>query len=216
MKQSFDSYLNSCYSQKGEGHTHTRIGDNALSIKGGSYTIPNLNEFYSKYVKHVFQDAKFEFLTEKQHIEKGPILVDFDFRYETTIERKQHSDTHINDMVDLYFQEIKEILNIPANTTIPVFIFEKENVNMLDKITKDGVHMIIGIHMDRTLQIILRNRISTKLKDIWSDLPLQNSWDEVLDEGITKGTTNWQLYGSRKPGNECYLLKYHYLSLIHI
>ena len=210
MKQSFDSYLNSCYSQKGEGHTHTRIGDNALSIKGGSYTIPNLNEFYSKYVKHVFQDAKFEFLTEKQHIEKGPILVDFDFRYETTIERKQHSDTHINDMVDLYFQEIKEILNIPANTTIPVFIFEKENVNMLDKITKDGVHMIIGINMDRTLQIILRNRISTKLKDIWSDLPLQNSWDEVLDEGITKGTTNWQLYGSRKPGNECYLLKYHY------
>ena len=210
MKQSFDSYLKSCYSQKGEGHTHTRIGDNALSIKGGSYTIPNLNEFYSKYVKHVFQDAKFEFLTEKQHIEKGPILVDFDFRYETTIERKQHSDTHINDMVDLYFQEIKEILNIPANTTIPVFIFEKENVNMLDKITKDGVHMIIGINMDRTLQIILRNRISTKLKDIWSDLPLQNSWDEVLDEGITKGTTNWQLYGSRKPGNECYLLKYHY------
>ena len=210
MKQSFDSYLNSCYSQKGEGHTHTRIGDNALSIKGGSYTIPNLNEFYSKYVKHVFQDAKFEFLTEKQHIEKGPILVDFDFRYETSIERKQHSDTHINDMVDLYFQEIKEILNIPANTTIPVFIFEKENVNMLDKITKDGVHMIIGINMDRTLQIILRNRISTKLKDIWSDLPLQNSWDEVLDEGITKGTTNWQLYGSRKPGNECYLLKYHY------
>jgi len=210
MKQSFDSYLNSCYSQKGEGHTHTRIGDNALSIKGGSYTIPNLNEFYPKYVKHVFQDAKFEFLTEKQHIEKGPILVDFDFRYETTIERKQHSDTHINDMVDLYFQEIKEILNIPTNTTIPVFIFEKENVNMLDKITKDGIHMIIGIHMDRTLQIILRNRISTKLKDIWSDLPLQNSWDEVLDEGITKGTTNWQLYGSRKPGNECYLLKYHY------
>ena len=35
--------------------------------------------------------------------------------------------------------------------------------------------------------------------------------DEVLDEGITKGTTNWQLYGSRKPGNESYMIKHHYL-----
>ena len=43
-----------------------------------------------------------------------------------------------------------------------------------------------------------------------SSLPLENSWDEVLDEGITKGTTNWQLYGSRKPGNESYMLKHYY------
>ena len=81
MKQSFDSYLNSFYSQKGEGHTHTRIGDNALSIKGGVYTISNLTDFYTKYMKHVFEDGKFEFLTEKQHIDAGPLLVDFDFRY---------------------------------------------------------------------------------------------------------------------------------------
>ena len=211
MKQSFDSYLNSCYSQKGEGYTHTRIGDNALSIKGGSYTISDLTEFYTKYIKHVFQDGKFEFLTEKQHIDKGPVMVDFDFRYDTSVENKQHTETHINNMIELYFQEIKDMLNIPINSVVPVFVFEKENVNMLDNITKDGIHMIIGIHMDRTLQIILRNRIVTKIREVWSDLPLQNSWDEVLDEGITKGTTNWQLYGSRKPGNESYMLKYHYL-----
>ena len=191
MKQSFDSYLNSCYSQKGEGYTHTRIGDNALSIKGGSYTISDLTEFYTKYIKHVFQDGKFEFLTEKQHIDKGPVMVDFDFRYDTSIENKQHTETHINNMIELYFQEIKDMLNIPINSVVPVFVFEKENVNMLDNITKDGIHMIIGIHMDRTLQIILRNRIVTKIREVWSDLPLQNSWDEVLYEGITKGTTNW-------------------------
>ena len=125
MKQSFDSYLNSCYSQKGEGHTHTRIGDNSLSIKGGSYTISNLGEFYSKYIKNVFQDGKYEFLTEKQHLEAGPLLIDFDFRYDTSIETRQHTETHVNDMVDLYFQEIKELMDIPPNTNIPVFIFEK-------------------------------------------------------------------------------------------
>ena len=106
-----------------------------------------LSEFYSKYIKHVFQNGKYEFLTEKQHIEAGPLLVDFDFRYETSIETRQHEENHITDVVDLYFQEIKEIVDIPINTNIPVYMFEKENVNMLDKITKDGIHMIIGIHI---------------------------------------------------------------------
>ncbi len=210
MKQSFDSYLNSFYSQKGQGHTHTRIGDNALNVKGGVYSVSNLPEFYSKYIKHVFDDGKFEFLTEKQHMDAGPLLVDFDFRYDVSVEEKQHTTDHINDMVDSYFQEIKTIMDIPESTSIPVFIFEKENVNMLDEITKDGIHMIIGIHMDRNLQILLRSKMLASLKEIWSELPLQNSWDEVLDEGITKGTVNWQLYGSRKPGNQQYVLRQYY------
>jgi len=216
MKQSFDNYLNSLYSQKGQGHTHTRIGDNSLSIKGGVYTVSNLTEFYSKYIKHVFEDGKYEFLTEKQHIDAGPVLVDFDFRYNTTIEEKQHTEEMITDMVDIYFQEIKRMLEIPNSATIPVFIFEKDDVNMLDSVTKDGIHMIIGIHMERNLQMLLRSKMVPRLKEIWDALPLQNTWDEVVDEGITKGTTNWQLYGSRKPGNQSYSLKYYYeLELIN-
>ena len=35
---------------------------------------------------------------------------------------------------------------------------------------------------------------------------LTNNYDEVLDCGITKGHTNWQLYGSQKPGYEKYKL----------
>ena len=156
MKQSYDSYLKSFYSDKGVEYTHTRIGDNKLSIKGGVYTIPDLNEFYQKYIKHVFIDGKYEFLTEKQQPKAGPILVDFDFRYSTDIDNRQHNEEHITNMVDLYSQELITILNIPPTTIIPIFIFEKENVNLLDNITKDGIHMIIGIHMDRNLQIILR------------------------------------------------------------
>ena len=85
MKKSFDAYLNSHYSQKGQEYTHTRIGDTNLSIKGGVYTVPNISEFHQKYIKHVFEDGKLEFLTEKQNIESGPLLVDFDFRYGSPI-----------------------------------------------------------------------------------------------------------------------------------
>jgi len=49
-----------------------------------------------------------------------------------------------------------------------------------------------------------------KIENAWGDLPLTNSWDSVLDEGISKGCVNWQMYGSQKPGNEAYRLK-HYL-----
>ena len=106
MKQSFDVYLKSHYSQKGEGFTHTRIGDNNLNIKAGSYTLDDLDEFYAKYYKHVFQDGKFEFLTEKQNREIGPIMLDFDFRYSTDVEEKQHTEEQQMYQTSITFQTL--------------------------------------------------------------------------------------------------------------
>jgi P4 family phage/plasmid primase-like protien len=87
---------------------------------------------------------------------------------------------------------------------------EKSNVNrVVDKqITKDGIHMIIGIQMDNTLQMMLRDKILQQIGDIW-ELPLTNNWEDVLDKGISAGTTNWQMYGSQKPGHEAYKLTYY-------
>ena len=36
------------------------------------------------------------------------------------------------------------------------------------------------------------------------------TYEEVLDAGISKGTTNWQMYGSKKPFNKPYKLVDHY------
>jgi P4 family phage/plasmid primase-like protien len=70
--------------------------------------------------------------------------------------------------------------------------------------------MIIGIQVDHIIQMMIRDKIVEKLSEIW-ELPLTNSWESVLDEGISKGTTNWQLFGSRKPGNEAYELTQHFI-----
>jgi hypothetical protein len=70
--------------------------------------------------------------------------------------------------------------------------------------------MLIGIQVDHTMQTIIRDKMIEKLPSIW-DLPLINGYESVLDEGISKGKVNWQLFGSRKPGNEAYELTHHYV-----
>jgi len=189
--------------------THTRIPDQKLNVYGGSYIIPreDLPTFYSLYYSQVFVNKKMEYLTEKQH-ECGPIAIDVDLRYNHSVEKRQHTKEHIVDLITLlYLEEIKEFFVFESGKPFSIYVFEKPDVNRLadGSLTKDGVHIIIGIQMNHILQTMLREKIVEKIKDIW-DLPIINTWDAVFDEGISKGTTNWQLFGSRKPGNQAYEL----------
>lgn len=192
--------------------TNTRIGNEEPKIYGGSYCIPpeNYQEFLHLYYDDVFVKKNAEYFTEKQLAENGPILIDIDFRYDYTVMKKQHTRDHIIDIINLYLEELNQMYQFEEDTSIPVFVFEKQNVNRVEdkKITKDGIHIIIGIQSNPTIQIMLRHRILERIDSIWSDLPIQNRWEDVFDEGISKGTTNWQLIGSQKPLNQPYMLKY--------
>ena len=211
--------------KKGDGKrfTHTRIGGKKEdghypAIYPGSYAIPKdkMNEFYEIYHKKVFIDNKKEYLTERQNQSGGPVLIDLDFRYGTQVDQRQHDENHITDLIDLYLDEIYELVEITNKARIPIFILEKDDININSDnfdIVKDGIHIVIGICMDHTHQQMLRKHILTdtegtdnKIDFILDDLPLTNSCEEVLDCGITKGHTNWQLYGSQKPGYEKYKL----------
>ena len=105
----------------------------------------------------------------------------------------------------MYLNESKSVLFIQDSTKFNVFVFEKPNVNRLADKTKDGIHMLINVQMDHTLQEILRENVLKSIGDIIK-LPLIIPFEQFLDEGITKGITNWQLYGSRKPDHEAYQL----------
>ena len=211
----YEQFMKHHTSKPGEAYTHTRIGDKTLNVHGGVYTIPPtiLPVFWKKYYSHVFENGKQEFLTEKQNPEKGIVVVDFDFRYETSITKRQHSKEHVLDMIQSYIQTLETLVEIPSDVKIPIYIFEKSDVNQLDDVTKDGIHMIIGATVDRPIQRMLRARMLKELPEIWTDIPITNSWNDVLDEGISRGHTNWQLYGSRKPGHKAYMLKYHFVMM---
>ena len=205
---SYKEFMKNHKARDGELVTHTRIGDvEKHNVYPGKYHIPSedLPEFYELYKDHVFVKNNKEYLTEKQ-MEKDPVLcVDFDFRYENTVQKRQHHILHYDHMVCLpYFETLMEFCDFPENCDeIKVFIMEKPNVNILPEYTKDGIHLIMGCRVDRTVQKEIRKLVLDRIKNEFT-LPLINSWDDVIDKAITNGSNNWQLLGSRKPGHEAY------------
>ena len=219
----YEQYMKQLYMKKGDPNmaglsfTHTRIPSQEHGISGGTFYIPQekLPEFWAKYAKHVIVNRRHEYLTEKQLPIGGPVLVDLDFRYDPSVEKRQHSKEDVENIVGVYMDEISKILNIQEaeKKDIAVFVFEKPNMNTDDdKYTKDGIHIIIGINADRVVQHMLRNNVLKKISDVLKHLPLKNSWDDILDDNISRmvNPVGWQLYGSRKPGHEAYELKYHF------
>lgn len=201
------------------GITHTRIG-NGGNVLPGKFIIgeSETSMFYKLYHKHVFVEKNNEYLTEVQlKSDKSPLLVDLDFRYDINVDERKHCKDHIDDTIQLYVEEIIKVVDLFNNSggvtkqTIPVYVLEKPNINTkVEGVVKDGIHIIFGIGMDNTTQMLIRNNVLKHIGDVLDDLELTNDYESVLDDGISKGHTNWQMYGSRKPDNEAYEIKYVY------
>jgi len=78
MGSSLQQFLKLNRAEKGETITNTRIGSKDLNIYGGSYNIEKYEEFLKIYYKSVIEENNEEFLTEKQLIEEGGLLIDVD------------------------------------------------------------------------------------------------------------------------------------------
>lgn len=201
-------------SESTESPTHTRIGNKTLKISGGSYTIleEEKDVFHELYYRKVFSEKRPEYLTEKQ-ISDGPILIDFDFKFSVDVDKRLYTNSHVEAILGLYLDTLKSMLEF-TNEPFPIFIMEKKDVNRCieKELTKDGLHIIIGIKADHIFQGLLRNKIVKEIPNIWDDdaLPLTNTWENVVDDSICKGSTNWQVYGSRKPDHQPYILTKHY------
>jgi len=220
-------------------HTHTRIGDKSIRLGGGSYKIPadQMGDFAVAYKNHVFDKTPVtakadgshlapsgeEYLTEKQNMDDGPIMVDLDMRYATNITTRQHNSGHVDDLVELYANTLNKILytgggdgdtdDTTTSThihTFPVYVMEKPSVRMEEDKTKDGIHMVIGLGLDKAGRMLLRNMVLEDISNVWDDMPITNTWEDVVDEAVVKGAANWQMYGSRKPGYDAYKITGHY------
>ena len=198
--------------------TNTRIGkqkDKQIEIYGGSYHISDTEYpiFLQLYNNHVLSKDKKEYLTEKQLTDNGPIVMDIDFRHDISVDERQYSIEHIEDFVDKLTEYLNKMYIFDKNSEFHIVIFEKPSVNrIIDKnITKDGVHIMIWIKKKNLfIQQYLREKMLRDLPDMWGDLQITNSWDDVLDDRVSRGEANWQLIGSRKPDHERYKVSHVY------
>lgn len=210
-----DKFLKGHVSQSGSEVTHTKIGDRTHGLPGGAYTIQLTDNktLMESYYQEVFVKGRLSYLTEKQQIDNGPILIDVDLRYDLAINGRQHTIDHVKSFVSSYMDELLGVLDIPSATSIEIFVMEKQDVNRTDMLIKDGIHIIIGLGSHKAVQCIMRDKMLEVLPKIWSDIPLKEGtqWDDVFDDGVTKGYVNWQMYGSRKPNHMAYMIKYKWI-----
>ena len=243
-ERKFKNFLRNYDSKKGgEGKiTHTRIpkyygepkDKDPRNIYGGSWIIPKdkMDEFHELYYEHVFTHGKNEYLTEAQN-DNGQILIDLDFHYSLNIQTREDiyrncdnddwrdsRKDQIISILEQYLDVLKSMLEITEE--FPVYIFEKNDVVMVPdkKITKDGLHIVIGISLERRYQKKLRELVleniqaSIDKQEFLIDLPNVNNekgWSDVLDNHVSAGESNWQMLGSKKPENSAYQLVYGYI-----
>ena len=108
---SFGDYIKQCRVARGAVHTHTRIPDKKSGISGGIFNITPANEnmFLQKYYTHVFKKGNFEYLTEKQLKDEGPLLIDIDLRLPQTKINRQYKSEDIQKIVEVYNNVILDI-----------------------------------------------------------------------------------------------------------
>lgn len=220
-KMNYDTFMRNHKINSGDDKpsTNTRIGDKEkkdTNIFAGNFHIPDEEyaQFLQLYHDEIIAKNKNEYLTEAQLKTNGPLLIDLDFRFPLSVKERQYTKDHIDDLVNEYLDQLKTMYQFEEGSQFPIYVLEKPTVNCVEakNITKDGIHLIIGIKIERKAQILLRKRMLVKLAQLWenSDLSFTNPIEEVLDEGISNGPTNWQLYGSGKPHHDKYRLTYIY------
>jgi P4 family phage/plasmid primase-like protien len=195
--------------------THTRMSpEKDLGLFCNKYNITDekYDDFMKAYYQHVIVEKNPEFLTEKQLPDtdtlSGPLVLDLDFKYKGDVKERKHTQDDINTLVDAYLSEIQSFFEFEMGDTFKVYVMEKPNVNYVadKKHTKDGIHIIFGLQVNRDIQTLIRNKMVIRME---SELPgltsqLLNNWNDILDKGITSGSTNWMVYGSRKAYHESY------------
>jgi P4 family phage/plasmid primase-like protien len=195
--------------------THTRMPpEKDLNLFSNKYNITDEKHdtFMRAYYQHVIVDKNPEFLTEKQLVDtdilSGPLVLDLDLKYKGQVTERKHTQEDIITLVDAYLSEIQLFFDFEMGDTFKVYVMEKPNLNYVSekKHTKDGIHILFGLQVNRDIQTLIRNKMVVRLENELPGLTSQllNNWNDILDKNITTGITNWMLYGSRKAYHEAY------------
>ena len=81
------------------------------------------------YNKKVFRNKLKEYLVETQDRDKpAPILIDFDFKFDKSIEKRQWETEHDQDTIELITEKISQMCEFEDGDKISVYVFKKKNM----------------------------------------------------------------------------------------
>lgn len=177
--------------------THTAWG-----ITRGKFNIPDdkLDLFHKLYANEALNNKKLGII--EQHKEVGPVLVDFDFKFDENTTTRQYTDEHIKEITKLYIDEIENnfIINNKDEDLI-AFVFERDAPYEHNGNIKDGIHIIFPfIVSEQHIQYIIRDNVIKKCteKGILDDIPTKNQINDIIDRSVIY-KNGWFMYGSSKP-----------------
>ena len=176
----------------------------------GNYNIDN--EDYSQFIKlytAAFLSGNSLSIAERQ---KKWSHLKFELTFKHESEERQYTDKTIRNVIRLYGNCIRKILDVP-DKKIVAFVLEKKA-----PILKNGTYQdTIQFHYPHicaasSIHYIIRNAFIKKLKnkDIFKKLELSNEYDDIFDQKCINGY--WLMYGSKKENSKPYKLTHVYSS----
>lgn len=198
----FYNYLRQFSTSKDEPFTHTSIGHPKGSYNVPNEELPNLHKLLANALK-AGKNIMLH-LTEKP-TNPSQLKIDLDFRFDINLSDRLYKVEHVMGIVKLYNRAIKEYVDIPESD-IQAFVFQRDTSYKFGGNTKDGIHIMYPyVMVDTTIQYMIRDYVLENCSSIFSDLPLKNSYDDVVDRAVI-AKNNWLMYGCTKPNCKEYKL----------
>lgn len=211
--QGLTAYLQKVPCPKGTRPSHTDIAGSAGGA-GGSFDVPHpaYQQFLDLYIA-ALEEGGLPGLTEQPCL-YFPVIADIDMEYalediemdEHGNPRRMHSDDFLYD-VAAAFAEVVVQMSATAQSahSIEVIVLQRGGPYVSGESVRDGIHLMLPhCILPRPAQAVVRTRVLKRLETAFDRLPGQKKpLEQAVDACYSQGT-NWQMYGSRKPGKEPY------------
>ena len=197
------------YEKNKKTHTHIWNGNDNLS---GVYRIEDneMSDFFRLYDEAIMEGHDLHLLERHNDLEYSCLVIDIDERYELDVNERLHTKEHIQSIIELFNEEIKNVFEIDESNTsvLQAFVFEKADIVRTENEVKDGIHIIYPFLISTQWEFkYIRKNILKNIPPIVKDLPLTVKPHQLVDEAVIHDNA-WFLYGSKKKNNKIYNLSY--------
>lgn len=201
------SFLNEPSRKSSTNWTHT-------SLAGGKWFITedDLPKFYELYTEVLECGGEKLYMTERS-TDVGPLRIDFDFIYDenTNVTKHLHTQEQVTEFCQMYMKTIAEQLNVPEEVELYIMEKKKPTHDSKKQRIKSGIHIVVpGVCTHKYIEQSVRRTLLPHMEQIFTGLPLNDTWEKVYDEQVLNRSQPWTMYGSRKndPNSLPYLISY--------